>query len=1523
FFFRDGVGEIPERLETGIGSYQESTAGFSRLLETAEGREQIRTELLAAQKKIDSGEVTIRWRHVKGIGYLLDQLADLDAEKTGYPAADRVEPKREDFITRDEIDACLTGGSGVRDGHFRIYEYFLEDHGREEAVAFLKAEYGEGGRSHALPGSDAAHESHNAKGIRLEKGIYVEPYASVLLKWDTVEKRIRELVRRDQYLDPGQKEAYKQYKQKQAGKAMDRKHEQEWQEHEANVKCKAAIEQAIAENFNGYTLAREAAEQVIRQYGKKRTEYVLASTIIQLSDDGRFSAANRKWAETIVPSLDQTSRNLVVTSHPAVLDGFTNQVRRYMEHVREQDKAAIPEPGKTAERDSSRERQQADIQTSTDTRISADTQTGADTQTNTDTQISTDTQTSTDPETSTDTPASTDSKIIADQEIRTVPKNNVEQGTSINQESSTYPEAVETPAKEFRHHPEPHHPAAANFRITYKEPEPGRGFSPKEKFRRNIQAVHILKKIEQENRIATPEEQEILAAYAGWGGLAEAFDGTKNNWAKEYQELKTLLSPEEYASARESTLNAHYTGPVIIKSIYDAIGRMGFTKGNILEPAMGTGNFFGMLPEAMGESRLYGVELDSLTGRIAKQLYPRADVQITGFEKIRYPSDFFDVAVGNVPFGQYKVADRAYDRYNFQVHDYFLAKALDKVRPGGIAVFITSKGTLDKQNPSARKYLAQRAELLGAVRLPSTAFLENAGTGVTSDILFLKKRDRMEGLEPEWVRLAENEDGITLNAYFVSHPEMVLGKMEMVPGPYGMEAACMPDPSVPLSEQLGHAISHISGSIDEIEMEEQEDGTLQELLPASPDVKNYSYTLVDSRVYYREDSVLQSMDVPEATETRIRGMVQLRDCVQELVRLQMEESPDSAVKERQEELNTRYDTFVQRHGRINSQANRRAFSQDSGYFLLCSLEKLDEEGRFTGKADMFHRRTIKRHETVTYVDTAEEALAVSMGEKAAVDLDYMAGLTGKGQEEMIRDLAGIIFQNPVTGQWETADQYLSGNVREKLETAKVFAENHPEYAANVQALERARPRELDASEIGVRIGATWIAPRYIEDFMKEVLGTPDYLFTRKAVGVHYSDATGQWYVEGKNTDQGNALVRMTYGTGRASAYRILEDSLNLRDTRVFDTVTDSEGKEKRVLNRKETVLASQKQEALREAFQDWIFRDPERRKELCGVYNRLFNSTRPREYDGSHLKFPGMTPDIELKPHQLNAVARQLYGNNTLLAHCVGAGKTFEMIAAAMESRRLGLSQKCLFVVPNHLTGQWASDFLRLYPGANILAATRKDFEPARRKKFCSRIATGDYDAVIIGHSQFEKIPLSGERQAAMIRRQIAEIETAIETAGAEKGEHYTVKQMERSKKSLQARLERLNDTSRKDDVVTFEQLGVDRLFVDESHHYKNLFLYTKMRNVAGIPQTEAQKSSDMFAKCQYLDELTGGRGITFATGTPISNSMTELYTNMRYLQYGTLQKLGLGNFDSWASSFGETQTSIELAPEGYTFSRR
>ena len=1301
FYFRDSVGAFPEKLGFDGYDYPVQHERITDMLSNGEDVQRIVEQMDQTLQQVDAGEIQYRFRLIKDPKELRDDLADLLNEKVSYPLPEEVKVAVEDFITADEIDHTLTRGSGFVHGSFRIYDFYHQEHTLKETADFLKNEYGTGGSSHALAGSDHSYKDYDAKGIKLSKGSIFTPDAEVLLSWQVVAKRIGKLIKEDRYLTPAAKEKYIQYKQEQKEKALQQ--------------------------------AKEELDEVIGE--------------------------------------------------PEVL-----------------------------------------LENNTLEDISAE------------------------------------NYVISDMELGV--------GTA------------------------------------------------KEKFQRNVEAIRTLETIESEKRPATNEEQEVLSKYVGWGGLADAFDETKSAWAKEYAELKTLLSEEEYISARESTLNAHYTSPVIIQGIYRTLQRMGFTKGNLLEPSMGIGNFFGMLPETMRESHLYGVEMDSLTGRIARLLYPKANITVDGYEKTAFPNDFFDAAVGNVPFGQYKVADKKYDKYNFLIHDYFFGKTLDQVRPGGVIAFVTSKGTMDKENPKVRKYIAQRAELLGAVRLPNTAFKANAGTEVTSDILFLQKRDRIVDIEPDWVHLSQDKNGIAMNSYFVEHPEMVVGSMEMVSGPYGMESTCVPDDSLPFEEQLQKSLSFIEGSYEEIELEELNEELIAEVIPAVPEVKNFSYALIDDRLYYRENSLMRPVEASEGMLERIKGMVAIRDCTRELIRLQLEDYPDEQIHFRQKQLNDLYDSFAKDYGRIYSQTNKRAFHQDSSYCLLCSLEKQDEEGNFLGKADMFTKRTIKKAEVVTSVDTASEALAVSLAEKAAIDFEYMSELSGKGEDTLIDELTGIIFKNPLSEEWETADAYLSGNVRNKLEAAETFAKNEPMYAVNVEALKRVQPRELDASEIEVRIGATWIEPRFIEDFMREVFETPEHLLNRDVIKIQYSDVTGQWNVKGKNADFGNALVNMTYGTSRRNAYQILEDSLNLKDSRVYDTVIE-DGKEKRVLNKKETTIAAQKQDAMREAFRDWVFRDMDRRNELVSKYNVLFNSTRPREYDGSHLKFPGMTPDIELKGYQKNAVAHVLYGNNTLLAHCVGAGKTFEMVAAAMESKRLGLCQKSLFVVPNHLTEQWASDFLRLYPGANILAATKKDFQPANRKKFCSRIATGDYDAVIIGHSQFEKIPLSAERQTAIIERQIAEITQSIEEIKAEQGERYTIKQMEKMRKTLQTRLDKLNDTSRKDDVVTFEQLGVDRLFVDESHYYKNLFLHTKMRNVAGIAQSEAQKSSDMFAKCQYLDELTGGKGITFATGTPISNSMTELYTNMRYLQYDMLQRMGLGHFDSWASSFGETQTAIELAPEG------
>ena len=1051
-----------------------------------------------------------------------------------------------------------------------------------------------------------------------------------------------------------------------------------------------------------------------------------------------------------------------------------------------------------------------------------------------------------------------------------------------------------------------------NYRIT--DDHIGEG-APLERFQRNLDAIRTLKTVEAENRSATAEEQAVLAQYVGWGGLADFFD-EKN---ARYGELKDLLTDAEYAAARESTLTAFFTPPVVIRGIYAALGQMGFTQGNILEPSCGIGNFFGMLPENMSGSKLYGVELDDLSGRIARQLYQKSSIAVQGYEKTAFPDNFFDVAIGNVPFGQFHVPDKRYDRLNFPIHEYFIAKALDQVRPGGVIAVVTSSYTMDKRTASARKYIAQRAELLGAIRLPNNAFKAAAGTEVVSDILFLQKRERMVDIEPEWVHLATNEDGIQMNSYFIDHPDMVLGEMKMVSGPFGPTPTCEPYPEQPLEALLAEAVQNIHGEITAYDREEELEGE-DHSIEADPAVRNFSYTLVAGQIYYRENSRMNPVEVSKTAESRIRGMIELRDCVRTLLEYQTEDYPDEEIKAQQAKLNTLYDAFTRKYGLINSRGNAIAFDQDSSYFLLCSLEILDEDRNLKRKADLFTKRTIRSHKPAEKVDTAVEALALSIGEKAHVDMDYMGRLTGKDEETLFAELTGVVFLNPdyaegVNEKYLPADEYLSGNVRQKLAVAQGKAEQNPQYQINAEALARVQPTDLTASEISVRLGATWLDTEYVRRFIFETLGTPRS--AQWGMKVHYSKITGEWRIEGKSKDRGNVKAISTYGTQRINAYEIIEVTLNLKDVRIFDYVYDADGRKTAVLNKKETAIAQSKQELIKDAFAEWIWKDPDRREAICKTYNVLFNSNRPREYDGSHISFSGMNPEITLRKHQVNAIAHILYGGNTLLAHVVGAGKTFEMVAAAMESKRLGLCQKSLFVVPNHLTEQWATEFLQLYPAANILVATRKDFETKNRKKFCGRIATGDYDAVIIGHSQFEKIPMSVERQRAILEQQIDEIMMGISEAKREKAENFTIKQMEKTKKGLQAKIDKLNDQSRKDDVVTFEELGVDRIFIDESHYFKNLFLYTKMRNVGGIAQTEAQKSSDLFMKCRYLDEITGGRGIIFATGTPISNSMVELYTIQRYLQMSALEEQGLQHFDAWAANYGETVTAIELSPEG------
>ena len=1100
--------------------------------------------------------------------------------------------------------------------------------------------------------------------------------------------------------------------------------------------------------------------------------------------------------------------------------------------------------------------------------------------------------------------------------------------TEVNGEWQTFPNAA---AANEALNAEPVPEAAGNFHIT--DDNLGIG-GPKQKFARNIEAIQTLRTLEQEHRGATAEEQQVLSQYVGWGGLADAFDPNKENWSTEYTQLKGLLTEEEYAAARASTLNAHYTSPIVIRAIYDAVERMGFQSGNILEPSMGVGNFFGMLPDSMADSRLYGVELDSITGRIAQKLYPQADITVAGFETTDR-RDFYDLAIGNVPFGQYKVNDKAYNKLGFSIHNYFFAKTIDQIRPGGVIAFVTSHFTMDSKDSSARKYMAERANLLGAIRLPNDAFKANAGTEVVSDIIFLQKRDRPADIEPAWVQPGQTEDGFTLNSYFVEHPEMVLGRLEMESTQYGHDLTVTPIEGASLAKQLAEAVQHIEGQYTAVEIAAPADvadaEAQRKTLPADPAVKNFSYTVVDGEIYYRENSIMTQIELSDNAKGRVAGMVELRQIVSELIDQQLNDFPDEDIKASQEKLNAAYDAFTAKYGLINDKKNARLFDDDSSYYLLCSLENLDENRQLKSKADMFTKRTIRPERVVTSVDTPSEALAVSIGEHGKVDLPYMADLLGTpgDYERITTELSGVIFKDPAADAddpeagWQTADEYLSGNVRDKLRMAQLAAESRSEFKVNVDALTKAQPKDLEASEIDVRLGATWLAPSIVQQFMMETFQPPYRIRYNNAITVRYSPYTSEWRISNKSaTGFGDIMATETYGTRRANAYKILEDTLNLRDSRVYDTIVEN-GKEKRVLNQNETTLAQQKQQAIKDAFAGWVWKDPQRRALLVKKYNELFNSTRPREYDGSHIHFVGMNPEINLREHQRNAVAHVLYGYNTLLAHEVGAGKSFEMAASAMELKRLGLCQKSLFVVPNHLTEQWASEFLRLYPNAKLLVTSKKDFEPANRKKFCARIATGDYDAVIIGHSQFEKIPLSAERQERLIQEQMDEIEEAIEEAKAQVGEHFTVKQLEKLRKSLKQKLEKLQGADRKDDVVTFEQLGVDRLFVDESQNYKNLFLYTKMRNVAGLSTSEAQKSSDMFGKCRYLDEITGGRGVIFATGTPLSNSMTEMYTLMRYLQYNTLQQKGLTHFDAWASTFGETTTAIELAPEGTGYRAR
>ena len=1457
------------------------------------------------------------------------QFQKFAAEVIPYNARDEFAwQEHKVFITQDEIDAFLAGGGPYSDGRLSTYSFYLLNGDDKARTDFIKEKYGIGGQSHALCGADNSHADYDGKGLKLERGDYGNPDTSVLLPWAKVAKRIGYLIDNQQFLRSADYSRMPEYERERiAGKVIsfyarlpeeiERPFKQDFFNEEArkelpvmlndsgqSQKLLQAMDDALAMLPLDFESVNETYEKKLQlltevhQYVEGSYTIFPAQEVPDQADglDGYqmslfdIVSASEPEENTEEPEVEESSAEMeeVQKGEPesepedvVVQEQWDENVFEYQGYHFEA--VGILPQGLEGKELVNQTRGNTELHLTTYEREEDILYSYAGFY-----------------------EASGSSKADIFRCMETGRNYIPGENELFGYEGEFLPYLQNEQVQEQ----EPH-----NFHIT--DDNLGAG-GPKAKFKANMEAIRLLKELEQDQRLATSEEQEVLSRYVGWGGIPQAFEERNSAWAEEYTQLKGVLTPEEYSAARASTLNAFYTSPTVIKAMYEALGNMGLKQGNILEPSCGVGNFMGLLPESMSAANMYGVELDPVSGQIAKQLYQKNRIAVQGFEETSYPDSFFDCVIGNVPFGAYQVSDRKYDRYHFMIHDYFIAKSLDLVRPGGVVAVVTSSGTMDKQNPEVRQYFANRADLLGAIRLPNNAFQRNANTSVVADILFFQKRDRAAITEPDWVQLKTTSEGYTVNSYFADHPEMVLGDFTTESTQYGkQEVTVKAKEGADLAEQIKEAVKYIQGTITEQEILDTELEEQVVSIPADPNIKNFSFALVGEDIYYRENSVMNKMELPVVTGERVRGMVAIRDATNRLLERQLEECSDEEVASLQAELNQVYDSFTAKYGLLSSNANKRAFSMDSSYCLLTSLEFLDEKGELKRKADIFTKRTIRRAEPVTSVDTASEALAVSIGEKAKVDIPYMMELTGKTEEEVTEELTGVIFKNPLTDKWEPSDEYLSGNVREKLNIAKQFAENHPEYMVNVQALERVQPKDLDASEIEARLGATWISPDYITEFMAETFHTPRQHINYERIKVQYAEVTGQWNVKGKNVDSSNnPLSTATYGTQRANAYRLLEDALNLRDTKIYDTIHDADG-EHRVLNRKETTLAQQKQELIREEFKEWIFKDMSRRETLCKIYNERFNSIRPREYDGSHIQFVGMNPEIKLMEHQKNAVAHILYGNNTLLAHCVGAGKTFQMIAAGMESKRLGLAQKSLYVVPNHLLEQWGSDFLRLYPGANILVATKKDFEPANRKRFCSRIATGDYDAVIIGHSQFEKIPLSRERQISLLEDQIADITYSIEAAKEEAGQQYTIKQMEKTKKTLKAKLEKLNDQTRKDDVVTFEQLGVDRLFVDESHFYKNLFLYTKMRNVAGISQTDAQKSSDMFMKCRYMDEITGGKGITFATGTPVSNSMTELYTIMRYLQYDTLMNMGMGHFDSWAATFGETVTAIELSPEG------
>ena len=1548
---------------------------FQNVLHLWEGEYENRT----AQSFYDWGVIAQHFEAMRLLGELTDTikpLPSMDGQLTLIMGNQAEEQKTSAFTFSQEIiDAVLTRGSGVSEGKMRIYEQFEKSLSAKENADFLKNEYGWGGSYPVIIGA-GIDEQHDGKGITISKGIGSDK-PHITLSWSQVEKRIGDLIRMDRYLNSKEKEKYPEWLEKQeerrAELAEQRKNREILSTAPPEPKNKEEEPEAQYEYHLGDSVYIGASQYEILSFDENRVmlyDFDMPLFNKELSREEfdrkvRENPMNDHLKVSVLPAEEKavTGENEAQNDTETVQDfspktGYDDAF--YIDRDNESVTWMYYNPDSNAGGQyvtntlSFDEIQQAAREYDSaedffDYLGSIANQELADV--GTEWFVDADREFHRTPDL-TDCTSATMEALIENAERTDMVATNIgnvpiedyreivatqngfdsyeemyNEGVRIGNGYDKKPEPIvpaweqkkKSKVKSFDLHPDIPMSERHNFDLANNQVEE---VNKKERFHRNYAAIKVLKDCQNENRFATPDEQKILSRYVGWGGIPEAFDERAGAWHTEYAMLKNILTPEEYASARESTLTAFYTPPEVSTAIYKVLEQMGFQEGNLLEPSCGIGNFIGMLPKSMENAKVYGVELDTVSAGIAQQLYQKSSIAAQGFEEVNVPDSFFDGVIGNVPFGDFKVSDKRYDKYNFLIHDYFFAKSLDKLRPGGVMALVTSKGTMDKENSNVRKYIAQRAELLGAIRLPNDTFKGNAGTEVVSDILFLQKRDRLIDIEPDWVHLDTAENGIRMNSYFVQHPEMILGEMKMVSGRFGPEATCEPFENADLSELLNEAVSNIHGEISEYEVAdelEEEDNSI----PADPTVRNFSYTVLDDKIYFRENSRMSPIEVSATAENRIKGMIGIRDCVRNLIELQTEDYPDSEIKQAQGKLNTLYDSFTKKYGLINSRANTSAFSDDSSYALLSALEVINEDGELERKADMFFKRTIKPHKPVTEVDTADEALAVSMGEKAAIDMEYMMELSSKSEEELFSDLKGVIFLNSLyeygnsyEPKYLMADEYLSGNVREKLATAKRSATLYPEdYTANVQALEKVQPKDLTASEISVRLGATWIPPEIFQQFMFEFLDTPRY--AQWNIKVHYSQFTGEWNIEGKSYDRSNVKAYSTYGTSRINAYKIIEETLNLKDVRIFDYIEDEEGKKKAVLNKKETAIVQAKQELIKQGFQDWIWDDPTRREKLTKMYNEKFNSIRPREYDGSHIVFNGMNPEIELREHQKNAVAHILYGGNTLLAHAVGAGKTFEMVAAAMESKRLGLCNKSLFVVPNHLTEQWAAEFLQLYPAANILVATKRDFETKNRKKFCGRIATGDYDAVIIGHSQFEKIPMSIERQRAILEQQLEELTDGIMDLKRNRGENFSIKQLEKSKKSVKQKLEKLNDQSRKDDVVTFEELGVDRLFIDESHYYKNLYLYTKMRNVGGIAQTEAQKSSDLFMKCRYLDELTGGRGTVFATGTPISNSMVELYTIQRYLQYNTLVKNNLQHFDSWASTFGETVTAVELTPEG------